>query len=152
MTFDHTSSAAYTEKFHSTPETQTDDSYIHPEDLEHFAHHDAIERKEAEKEAKFQGMSVEEVIKSHHDAEQAALKKAAEAPQVPIAPHPHDEQVGNVPVAEPPSAAKPRVTRVTPPEKQDPEIRYKDAKNKKGDWGSGPGGYKPPVEPGDKMR
>ena len=43
-------------------------------------------------------------------------------------------------------------TQVTPPEKQDPRIRYKDAKNKNGDQGSGPGGYKPPVEPGDKMR
>ena len=70
---------ACTEKFHNTPETQTDDSYTHPEDIEHFAHHEEIERKEAEKEAKFQGMSVEEVIKSHHDAEQAALKKSADA-------------------------------------------------------------------------
>ncbi|KAJ8455426.1 hypothetical protein ONZ45_g18949 [Pleurotus djamor] len=36
------------EMYHSTPETQTDESYNHPEDLEHFAQHDAIEHQEAE--------------------------------------------------------------------------------------------------------
>ena len=48
------------EQYHSTPETQTDESYTHPEDIEHFAHHEEIERQEAEREARFQGISVEE--------------------------------------------------------------------------------------------
>ncbi len=51
------------EKYHSTPETQTDESYIHPEDIEHFSHHEKIERVEAERLAKFQGISVEDVLK-----------------------------------------------------------------------------------------
>lgn len=34
------------ELYHSTPETQTDESYTHPEDLEHFAHHEQIEAVE----------------------------------------------------------------------------------------------------------
>jgi len=118
------------EEFHSTPETQTDESYNHPEDLEHFAHHEAIERKEAEKEAAYQGISVEEALLSHE---------------------PPKEQ-GGAPVE---GAEKPKVTRVTPPEKQDPSVKFKNAKNEaesKGEWGTGSEGYKPPTNPGDKMR
>jgi hypothetical protein len=57
------------EQFHSTPETQTEESYVHPEDIEHFSQHEKIEQEEVEKEAKFQGLTVEEVVKSLHDAE-----------------------------------------------------------------------------------
>ncbi|KAF9469618.1 precursor to secretory protein Ssp120 [Collybia nuda] len=153
------------EQFHSTPETQTDDAYNHPEDLEHFAQHEIIEREEAEREAKYQGISVEEVLRLQADA--AAAAQAAQqvpeqvsgtddghekVPPVPIPNHPHDEQVVPVtPVQEPP----PKVTRLTPPEKQDPKIRFKDAPSeakRKGEWGTGEGGYKPPREPSDKMR
>lgn len=56
---------AHAEQYHSTPETQTDASYNHPEDIEHFAHHEKIEILEAEREAKFQGISVEEAMRSH---------------------------------------------------------------------------------------
>ncbi|KAH8998777.1 hypothetical protein EDB86DRAFT_761244 [Lactarius hatsudake] len=55
------------EQFHNTPETQTDESYNHPEDIEHFAQHEAIERKEAEREAKFQGITVEEALAQHEE-------------------------------------------------------------------------------------
>jgi len=47
------------------------------------------------------------------------------------------------------------VTRVTPPEKQDPSVRFKTAAEegkKKDDWGTGKGGFKPPVDAGDRMR
>jgi nucleobindin len=159
------------EEFHSTPETQTDESYTHPEDLEHFAHHEEIERKEAVKEAEYQGITVEEALASHEQHEEHAeapaegtlVEPPVEAAQHPAAvPHPHDEQIVVEPVVEPPahvmspdSAAKPKVTRVTPPEKQDPSVKYKGAKVegvKKGEWGSGSDGYKPPTKPGDKMR
>ncbi|KAF8079122.1 precursor to secretory protein Ssp120 [Lyophyllum atratum] len=154
------------EQFHSTPETQTDEAYNHPEDLEHFAAHEAIERKEAEKEAIFQGITVEEVIKSHeegHDHADPPPPAAAdstggtpnpeEAPPIPVTPHPHDEQVEpHTPVQDPPP---PKVTRTTKPEKQDPSIRFKDASKEaesKGEWGTGEGGYKPPTDPSDRMR
>jgi len=159
------------EEFHSTPETQTDESYTHPEDLEHFAHHEEIERKEAVKEAKYQGITVEEAIASHeHPQEHAEAPAEGETPVEPpvdaaqhpaAVPHPHDEQILAEPLVEPPAhvmtpgAAKPKVTRVQPPEKQDPSIKYKGAKHeaeKKGEWGSGSDGYKPPTKPGDKMR
>lgn len=75
-------------------------------------------------------------------------------------PHPHDEQIVVESVVEPPAhvmpgSAKPKVTRVPPPEKQDPRVKYNGAKSeaeKKGDWGSGSDGYKPPTKPSDKMR
>ncbi|KAJ7651526.1 precursor to secretory protein Ssp120 [Mycena polygramma] len=157
------------EEFHSTPETQTDESYNHPEDLEHFAHHESIERKEAEKEAVFQGITVEEALLSHeppppqeHAAEgETPVEPPVEAAQHPAAvPHPHDEQIVVEPVVEPPAhvmpgSPKPKVTRTPPPEKQDPSIKFKNAKSEgdqKGEWGTGSQGYKPPTNPSDKMR
>jgi len=44
---------------------------------------------------------------------------------------------------------------VIPPEKQEPEVKYKDAGTvgaRKGEWGTGEAGYKPPTEPGEKLR
>ncbi|KAG5652199.1 hypothetical protein H0H81_005934 [Sphagnurus paluster] len=150
------------EQFHSTPETQTDEAYNHPEDLEHFAQHDAIERQEAEKEAKFQGITVEEVLQGHehNDAPPVAADgtdggEHQEIPPVDMTPHPHDEPAREVPAASQQGPPVPKVTRVTPPEKQDPSIRFKDASKaakQKGEWGTGEGGYKPPTDPSDRMR
>ena len=115
------------EQFHSTPDTQTDESYNHPEDIEHFAAHEAIERKEAEREAEFQGISVEEAIKVHEDAE----KEAAEA------------------------AKKPKPTRVANSIPADPAVRFNEARKESeehGDWGTGDAGYKVPQTPGERLR
>ncbi|KAF5368592.1 hypothetical protein D9758_002396 [Tetrapyrgos nigripes] len=149
------------EEYHSTPETQTDESYVHPEDIEHFAQHEKIERQEAEKEAAYQGISVEEVLKAYEEAERAAEQAAQDgsgSQQQPMgdAEHPHAEQVeGQEPPSESASAPNVRVTRVTPPEKQDPAVRFRNAKAEaeaKGAWGVGEDGYAPPVNPGDRMR
>ncbi|RXW23037.1 hypothetical protein EST38_g2798 [Candolleomyces aberdarensis] len=145
------------EEFHSTPETQTDESYNHPEDLEHFAHHEAIEQKEAEREAQYQGISVEELnqqrLAAAEAAEQAAAAAAASASKAAaIGDQPAETPAAAGDSAEP---AKPRVTRVTPPEKQDPAVKYADAKQKSesnAEWGSGQAGYKPPAKPEEKMR
>lgn len=103
--------------------------------MEHFAQHESIERKEAEREAKFQGVTVEEILKSQE--EMAAVTAAAT-----------QETQKAVPVSKP-------VTRVTPPEKQEPAVKYKDASTvgaRKGEWGTGEAGYKSPTEPGEKLR
>jgi len=121
------------EEHHSSPETQTDESYNHPEDADHFSQHEAIEREEAEREAKFQGISVEEVLKYHGN------------PAVP--------KEGGQPSVE--SAPIPKVTRVAPPEKQDPSVRFKTAAEEgkeKGEWGKGKEGFKAPVDAGGRMR
>lgn len=44
------------ELYHSTPETQTDESYTHPEDIEHFQHHAEIEDEEDARERRFEGL------------------------------------------------------------------------------------------------
>jgi len=108
--------------------------------MEHFAQHEAIERKETEREAEFQGVTVEEFVKAQEEAAviAAALKKAAEAEAA----------------AEAATNTKP-VTRVPPPEKQDPEVKYKNVASegaRKGEWGTGEGGYKTPTDPSDKLR
>ncbi|KAG2050605.1 precursor to secretory protein Ssp120 [Suillus hirtellus] len=118
------------EQYHSTPETQTDASYTHPEDLEHFSQHAAIEREEAEREAIFQGITVEEAIRAHE-----------EPPARPVSP------------AE--SAPKPKITRGVPPEKQDPVVKYKDIgkeSDSQSEWGTGEQGYKQPNTPAEKTR
>ena len=112
-----------TELFHSTPETQTDESYNHPEDIEHFSHHEAIEREEARREAKFQGITVEEAL-AQHDPDAQPKKQ-------------------------------PKLTRVPPPEKQEPEVRYGGAKEEsknKAEWGSGDEGFKTPKTPAERLR
>ncbi|GAA5903523.1 nucleobindin SSP120 [Sporobolomyces salmoneus] len=43
------------EQFHNTPETQREEDYIHPEDIEHFMSHEQIEAEEEEKVAVFTG-------------------------------------------------------------------------------------------------
>lgn len=97
---------------------------------------------------------MEEAIKQHQPPAPKVESQKTGA-QDPLAAHPHvDQNAAQDPLQEPPRS-KPKVTRVTPPEKQAPEIKYKDAKasaEKKGEWGSGEGGYKPPIEASDKMR
>ncbi|SJX66296.1 related to SSP120-secretory protein [Sporisorium reilianum f. sp. reilianum] len=57
------------ELYHNTPETQTDDAYNHKEDLEHFAHHDQIEKEEEQRERKAEGLpSIEEEDKLRKEA------------------------------------------------------------------------------------
>jgi hypothetical protein len=129
------------EMYHNTPETQTDESYNHPEDLEHFAHHEAIERKEAEKEAKYQGITVEEVLA----AQEEALAHSGEHSQEPVGVD------SNAP-ANPNTKPPPKITRVTPPEKQDPSVKYQAVRDRKAEWGEGTDGYKAPKEPVDRMR
>lgn len=137
------------EQFHNTPETQTDESYNHPEDIEHFAQHEAIELREAEKEAKYQGISVEEALASHEHQPEA---------DHPEADHPHDQPQatkvpGDVPTWDVPP--NPKVTRVPPPEKQDPVVKFQDARAQmvhQEEWGKGDEGFKAPKTPVEKMR
>ncbi|KAF8899263.1 hypothetical protein BD779DRAFT_1487804, partial [Infundibulicybe gibba] len=130
------------EKYHSTPETQTDESYNHPEDLEHFAHHEAIELKKPSERLVLQSHGEPVPGQKHEDA-------------TPIHQDAAQQITPEQPPQDPPSAPKPKVTRVTPPEKQAPEQKYRGAQfepNAKGEWGTGERGYKPPRDPSDKMR
>jgi len=131
----------FLEKYHSTPETQTDDSYNHPEDIEHFSHHERIERQETERESKFTGVSVEELeaAQAKVEAETETAKQMNEAPQSVES----NQQDGT---------GKPPVIRVPPPEKQDPAVRYAGEKPHDEEWGAGERGYKTPRDASDRMR
>jgi len=112
------------EQFHSTPETQTDEAYNHPEDIEHFSHHEHIELVEAEREAKFQGISVEEALRAHDE-----------------------------PVATPPSPPKPKITRGAPKQDPADKYKDIDKeKENQSEWGTGDQGYQQPKSPAEKMR
>ncbi|KAG9313947.1 hypothetical protein JVU11DRAFT_4721 [Chiua virens] len=112
------------EQFHSTPETQTDESYTHPEDIEHFSHHEGIELLEAEREAKFQGITIQEAMRVH---DEAASKAEA--------------------------AQRPKITRGTPKQDPAVKYKdiAKEMENQS-EWGAGEQGYKQPKSPGEKMR
>ncbi|GAA5898395.1 hypothetical protein JCM8208_006970 [Rhodotorula glutinis] len=43
------------ERYHNTPETQREEDYVHPEDIEHFMSHEAIEDEEDERIRQFTG-------------------------------------------------------------------------------------------------
>lgn len=153
----------YIEEFHSTPDTQTDESYVHPEDLEHFAQHAEIERLEIAREAEYQGISVEDALVAHEEAEAAAANVVAERNNVVIEePGSGSEQVPLEQAQEPGVEAdaqklppKPRYTRTPKPEKHDPSAAYRGAHSDgeaSGEWGSGDSGYKVPKTPGERMR
>jgi hypothetical protein len=96
---------------------------VHAEDLEHFAHHEEIELIEAEREAKFQGISVEEALAQHdHDSQ---------PPPPPRASHKKE-----------PEGEDPAV-----------RFREAKAESEKlGSWGEGEGGFRPPSTSNQKMR
>lgn len=146
------------EQFHSTPETQTDESYNHPEDIEHFAHHEAIESSEIKKEAAYQGISVEEAVHIQEDAAKDAqrqydeyqkklreeAKGAREDPEGTDAGKRDPEGAGMEGM---------KVNRVTKPEKLDPASKFGSLnKEDRAEWGAGDEGYKAPKAPGDRIR
>ena len=141
------------EEFHSTPETQTDDSYTHPEDLEHFAQHEKIEREEAEREARFQGISVEEALKQHEPHPED--NKAQQPVQVPS--NADSEAAAQDPALEDPALQPAKPGPVLPKftrskqEDDDPAVRYQNAKAN-GQWGEGDHGYAPPKLPSDRLK
>lgn len=129
------------EQYHSTPETQTDESYIHPEDIEHFSHHDDIERQEYEREARYQGISVDEAARAHDE------------PPVHSPSEVHQQEPMDANQAA--SAPKPKITRGIPPERLDPSVRYQSiGKDSAGqsEWGTGEQGYKQPKSPAERLR
>lgn len=133
--------------FHNTPESQTEwvclihflstlidyfsESYVHKEDLEHFAKHEQIELEEENKERAYQGLPP---FKNLAEAEAAKEKEIAE------------ESARVVP---------PRFSRQTPPEKQKPQVKFKDAgaeAEAKPEWGEGNEAYMRPKSAADKLR
>lgn len=117
---------------------------MHPEDLEHFAHHEHIEKQEAEREAKFQGITVDEALAQHEPHPEG------EAPPPSVEEGEHAQQ----PLADfggEKVESSPQATIRAP---DDPVERFKKAKAAGGNeqWGEGEGGYKAPKTPGERYK
>ena len=101
--------------------------------MEHFAQFQDIERKEAEREAKYQGVPVELILRAQENLINAQ-KSNPDRSQAPF------------------KSVKP-VKLV--PENQDILEKRNDAQSEgahKGEWGTGEAAYKPPTQAIDKMR
>lgn len=107
------------------------ESYVHKEDLEHFARHEQIELEEENKERAYQGLPP---FKNIAEADAARAKEIAE---------------------ESARVTPPRFSRQPPPEKQDPVVKFKDVGAEaaaKSDWGEGDDAYMRPKSPADRLR
>jgi hypothetical protein len=110
------------EQFHSTPDTQTDAAYNHPEDIEHFSHHETIEWLEAEREAKYQGITVQEALRAHEEPPESAASRP---------------KIMRVPPTQDPAEKYKDIDKET---------------ESQSEWGTGEQGYKQPKSPAEKMR
>ncbi|KAG8739886.1 hypothetical protein FRC10_005020 [Ceratobasidium sp. 414] len=140
------------ELYHNTPETQTDESYNHPEDMwvqalitkeqathsyiflpsEHFAHHEEIERLETERERKYEGLAADGIHAAEPDKKAGSEPEFKPSPKYTYTRAPKDGQIiGQIP------------GQIDDLKR---EAAGKDA------WGTGSGGYKPPKEAVDRMR
>ncbi|CED83434.1 EF-hand domain pair [Phaffia rhodozyma] len=76
------------ERYHNTPETQTDEAYNHPEDIAHFEHHEAIESTEDDRIQKFVEGETETHSDLPHDAKVAAANNRGSSPGASAAVEP----------------------------------------------------------------
>ncbi|GAA5967392.1 hypothetical protein JCM11641_000532 [Rhodosporidiobolus odoratus] len=112
------------EMYHNTPETQTEESYTHPEDIEHFMAHETIEDEEEERIRHFTG--------EESDLPEAGTPEGSNLTPEQVAQHvfnelndlpdeitnPDEERfIKQVEAAEDRNAAKPQVIE---PKKKDP--------------------------------
>ncbi|KAG9105179.1 hypothetical protein FRC07_009536 [Ceratobasidium sp. 392] len=114
------------EIYHNTPETQTDESYNHPEDIEHFAHHEEIERVEEERERKYEGLAADGVHAAEPDKNPESEPEFKPSPKYTYTRAPKDAQV--------------------PLDDLKRDAAGKDA------WGTGQAGFKRPKEAADRLR
>jgi len=97
---------------------------MHPEDVEHFAQHEVIEREEVEREAKYQGVTVEEALHAHDE------------PPADSAPKP------KITRGVPPEKQDPVIKYKDIGKESDSQS----------EWGTGEQGYKQPSTPVEKTR
>ncbi|KAG9002805.1 hypothetical protein FRB94_004751 [Tulasnella sp. JGI-2019a] len=153
------------EVYHNTPETQTDESYNHPEDLAHFEHHEKIELDEENKEREYQGLDPLSKLPEDHDqvppagqgdqAVKTPLEEAAEMAAAAANPN-HITAMDGAGHVLPESELElpnPRYTRSPKPKSGETNLHAaeEEAKSKPG-YGEGPDGFKRPKGAGDKLR
>lgn len=113
------------ELYHSTPETQTEEAYSHPEDVKHFAHHQAIEAQEEELARKAQGLP--SLAEDPH-ANQQVLREAADAEAA---------RAGRV------AAARSQAAKYA---------NVKEEADRRGEWGQDGKGFRRAKDSADRLR
>ncbi|CAE7060041.1 unnamed protein product [Rhizoctonia solani] len=120
------------EMYHNTPETQTDESYNHPEDIRLIVNisltHEEIERVEEERERKYEGLADDGIHKAVPSGEPNADPELKPNPKYTYT----------------------RASKGDPAPGQHDEWK-RDAEGKEA-WGQGDGGYKRPKEASDRLR
>lgn len=142
------------ELYHNTPETQTEESYIHPEDIAHFEAHEDIERKEEDLARKAQGLPPtnpnqpldDQTAQPHHDELEAA--RAAGQQQRVFVAGGAGSGSNNVDAEEQARRARAQAAK-------DQSKRLQDAKREaqsRGAWGDNGEGFKKPKDKVDRLR
>ncbi|GAA5935887.1 nucleobindin SSP120 [Sporobolomyces koalae] len=169
------------EKYHNTPETQREEDYIHPEDIEHFMSHEQIEAEEEEKVAIFTGeepdIPADERVTAE-DVQQHIFNELNGLSDEPTDAEKEsqrelDENVGSTatdPSARPDSSRpwttvppKPRGTVSAEEQARQERASFarqqaakfgKDVKeaSRRGDWGTGESAFERPRDAADRLR
>ncbi|KZO91873.1 hypothetical protein CALVIDRAFT_547157 [Calocera viscosa TUFC12733] len=144
------------EIYHSTPETQTDESYVHPEDVEHFMNHEAIELEEENRERRFQGLP--ELDENGNPSEPSGDEgeQVAEGSGEGVKEEVPQQAGGQQVLAEGEAEGEKKGPRFERGRKEPPvSEKFKGAAEAAADkehWGEGEGGFKPPRTPADRLR
>ncbi|KWU44074.1 hypothetical protein RHOSPDRAFT_18556 [Rhodotorula sp. JG-1b] len=131
---------AHEEQYHNTPETQTEESYVHPEDIEHFMSHETIEHEEEAREREFTGEDPDiapEDLGSTREEAQFVREAVKDEDQH----NPHAEMVS------PPPSAKKEMPRPAAKFSQD----AREARQR-GEWGTGQADFARPKDAADRLR
>lgn len=157
------------EMYHNTPDTQTEDSYVHPEDIAHFAHHEDIEREEEDRIRKAQGLPPtdpnkpldEQTEQPDHDEKEAAMFERQRAQflseqgmqqpeqQQVFAPASDDDAADNNISQE----EKARMERSRSAQEQARKLKDQSRQAaERGAWGEGGEGFKKPKDKVDRLR
>ncbi|CAD6564054.1 MAG: hypothetical protein CYPHOPRED_001928 [Cyphobasidiales sp. Tagirdzhanova-0007] len=152
------------ELYHNTPETQTEESYSHPEDIAHFEHHEDIEREEEDKARKAQGLPAtdpnlpldDQTAQPDHDEVEARLKAKddAAAAAADQGQEPDQKVFASPPKLDDPSPEE-EARRARAQSARDQAKRLKDQSKEaqaRGAWGDNGEGFKKPKDKVDRLR
>lgn len=137
------------ELYHNTPETQTEDAYTHPEDLQHFAHHEDIEREEEDRARRAQGLPAtdpnrpldDQTEQPHHDELEARRQGSAPSQK---------QQIFN---GEGDSEEKARQARAKAAREQTQRLNeQKKEAQARGAWADGNESFRRPKDKVDRLR
>jgi hypothetical protein len=129
---------SHEELYHNSEDTQTDESYTHPEDIKHFANHEKIEAEEEALALKAQGLPADPEIEKLRGASPDEVAAAALGQEPPAKQAVFD------------AAERARLARAAAAQSQANKYRAAAAEaSKRGPWSED---FKRPRDKADKLR